>query len=157
MQRNIFVLATLLAVFVAAFALLAVRPVPKVRAEPTTCSNSTLNATLGLWAPGTIGSDGWNLSILATFDGAGRFSGSHLYGVHNGTTVPGSDESFSGGSYIVNADCSFTAITNNLEVFGNRKLILNGSLVRAGNELVGTWYGGDGQSGTFHAENITSY
>ena len=157
MKRNIFVLATMLVVFLAAFALLAVRPVPKVRASPPPCSTSLLKATLGLWAPGTKGDDGWDLSMLASFDGAGTFTGSHVDAVHHGTTVPGSDGSFSSGTYSVDADCSFTATANDLEVFGNHELILNGIAVRAENEVVGTWHSGDGRSGTFHAENITSY
>jgi hypothetical protein len=95
--------------------------------------------------------------MLATFDGSGTFSGSHVYGVRGGAPVPGSDASFSSGTYSVDADCKFTAKTNDLEVFGNRELILEGIAVRAGNEVVGTWYSGDGQSGTFHAEKVTSY
>lgn len=157
MKRNILVLATMLVVFVAAYALLAVRPVQKVRAEPSPCSISTLNGTLGLWGPGDKRANGWALSMLATFDGSGTFTGNHVYGVRNGTTVPGSDGSFSSGTYTVNADCSFTATTNDLEVFGNHELILNGAAVRAGHEVVGTWYSRDGQSGSFHAESIGSY
>jgi len=157
MKRKIYVLATMLVVFVAVFALLVVRPVPKVRAEPPSCSTSSLNGTLGLWAPGTKGVNGWDMSMLATFDGSGTFTGSHVYAVHNGTAARGSDGSFSSGTYSVDADCSFTARTNDLEVFGNRELILKGIAVRAGKEVVGTWYSGDGPSGTFHAENVTSY
>ena len=157
MKQRIFVLSILLAVFVAISAMLAVRPVPKVRAASPSCSDSSLNATLGLWAPGTEGSEGWDLSMLATFNGSGTLTGSHVYAVRRGSTVPGSGGSFSGGTYSVNADCSFTANVNDLEVFGNRELHLEGIAVRAGNEVVGTWNSSDGQSGTFHAENITSY
>ena len=57
----------------------------------------------------------------------------------------------------MNTDCSFTATSNNLEVFGYHEVTLKGIAVRGGNEVVGTWYSGDGQSGTFHAEAIISY
>jgi hypothetical protein len=157
MKRNIFVLATLLVVFVAVFALLAVRPVPKVRAQSPSCSESTLTGSLGLWAPGNTGSNGWDLSMLATFNGAGNFTGSHVYGVRGGAAVPGSNEDFSNGTYSVDADCRFTAKTNGLEVFGHRELTLEGFVVRGGFEVVGTWYSSDGPSGTFHAENVNSY
>ena len=157
MKRRIFVFSILLAVFVAVSAMLAVRPVAKVRAESPSCTDSSLHDTLGLWAPGNQGSDGWDLSMLATFNGSGTISGSHVYAVRGGATVPGSGGSFSSGRYSVNADCSFTANVYNLEVFGNREMHLEGIAVRAGNEVVGTWYSSDGQSGTFHAENITSY
>ena len=157
MKRRIFVLSILLAVFVAVSAILVVRPVPKVRAGSPSCPVSSLNATLGLWAPGNEGSDGWDLSMLATFNGSGSFTGSHVYAVHNGIAVSGSDGSFSSGTYSVDTDCSFTARTNDLEVFGNRELHLEGIAVRAGNEVVGTWYSSNGQSGTFHAEKTTAY
>jgi hypothetical protein len=95
--------------------------------------------------------------MLASFNGAGTFTGSHVYGVRGGATVPGSDGSFSSGMYSVDADCKFTAKTNALEVFGYRELILEGIVVRAGHEVVGTWYSRDGQSGTFHAEDVIAY
>lgn len=157
MKRNIFVLATMLVVFVAVFALLAVRPVPKVRAQSPSCTDSSLNGSLGLWAPGNTGSEGWGLSMLATFNGSGTFTGNHVYAVRNGATVPGSDGSFSSGTYSVDADCKLTAKTNDMEVFGHRELNLEGIVVRGGFEVVGTWYSSDGQSGTFHAENVNAY
>ena len=157
MKRRIFVLSISLAVFVAVSAVLAVRPVPKVRAEPPSCTDSSLKATLGLWAPGNQGSEGWDLSMLATFNPSGTFTGDHVYAVQGGAAVPGSGGSFSSGTYSVRADCSFTANVNDLEVFGNRELHLEGIAVRAGNEVVGTWYSSDGQSGTFHGEDINPY
>jgi hypothetical protein len=95
--------------------------------------------------------------MLATFNGSGTFTGSHVYAVRGGATVRGSDGSFSSGTYSVDADCKFTAKTNDLEVFGNRALILEGIVVRGGYEVVGTWYSSDGQSGTFHSENVMAY
>ena len=95
--------------------------------------------------------------MLATFNGSGTFTGSHVYAVKGGATVPGSDGSFSGGAYSVDSDCKFTANTKDLEVFGYSEMHLEGIVVRGGYELVGTWYSRDGQSGTFHAENVTSY
>jgi len=157
MKRRIFVLSILLAVFVAVSAMLAVRPVPKVRAASPSCTDSSLNATLGLWAPGNQGSDGWDLSMLATFNGSGTFTGSHVYAVRWGATVPGSGGSFSSGTYSLSSDCSFTANVNDLEVFRNHELHLEGIAVRNGHEVVGTWYSSDGQSGTFHGEDILPY
>ena len=156
MKRTIFVLSTMFVVFVAVFAVLVLRPIPKVRAVPS-CSDSSLNGNLGLWAPGNHDSTGWNLSMLANFDGFGTFTGSHVYAVKGGATVPGSDGSFSGGAYSVDSDCKFTANTKDLEVFGYSEMHLEGIVVRGGYEFVGTWYSRDGQSGTFHAENVTSY
>jgi hypothetical protein len=95
--------------------------------------------------------------MLATFNPSGTFTGAHVYAVRWGATVPGSGGSFSSGTYSLGSDCSFTATVNDLEVFRNHDLHLVGTAVRAGNEVVGTWYSSDGQSGTFHAENITSY
>ena len=157
MKRNSFVLASLLVVFVAVFVLRAVRPVPKVRAQPPTCSTSSLTGSLGLWAPGSTGGNGWDLSMLVTFDGSGTFTGSHVYAVRGGAAVPGSGASFSNGTYSVDADCKFTAKSNDLEVFGNHDVNLEGIVVRGGYEVVGTWYSSDGPAGTFHAENVTSY
>jgi hypothetical protein len=162
MKKNIYVLASTLVVFAAALVLIAVRPAPTVRAASQPCTNSTLNVTLGLWGPGNKGHNGWDrsawdLSMLITFDGLGKFSGSHVIGVKDGEPVSGSDGSFTNGTYSVNADCSFTAESSKLDVFGNRKLTLKGIAVRGGNEVVGTWYSPDGQSGTFHAEAVISY
>ena len=157
MKQRIFVFSIMLAVFVAVAALLAVRPVSKVRAQSPPCTESSLTGSLGLWAPGNDGSNGWDLSMLATFDGSGTFTGSHVYAVRGGATVPGSDGSFSSGTYSVDADCRFTARSNGLEVFRNRELILQGTVVRGGYEVVGTWYSSNGPSGTFHAENVMSY
>jgi hypothetical protein len=94
--------------------------------------------------------------MLANFDGSGTFNGSHVYAVRGAATVPGSDASFLGGAYSVGPDCKFTANTTKLEVFGYSELYLEGIVVRAGNEVVGTWQSKD-QSGTFHAENVGSY
>jgi hypothetical protein len=157
MKKNTFVLGIMLVVFAAVLALIAVRPVPRVRAASQSCSNSTLNVTLGIWGPGNKGRNGWDLSMLATFDGIGTFTGSHVFGVKDGNAVPGSDGSFGSGTYSVNPDCSFTAKSSNLEVFGNLEVYLKGIAVRGGNEVVGTWYSGDGQSGTFHGEATISY
>jgi len=155
MKRTIFVLSTMLVVFVAVFAVLVLRPIPKVRA--VSCSNSSLNSNYGLVAPGNHDSTGWNLSMLANFNGSGTFTGSHVYAVRGGATVPGSDGSFSGGAYSVGSDCKFTANTEDLEVFGYSELHLEGIVVRGGNEVIGTWYSRDDHSGTFDAKNDISY
>jgi hypothetical protein len=157
MKRGNFVLATMLVVFVAVFTVIGVWPVPKVRAQSQFCADSSLNSSYGLVAQGNHGSNGWDLSMLANFNGSGTFAGSHVYAVRGGATVPGSDGSFSSGTYSVDADCKFTAKTSGLQVFGHREMYLEGIAVRAGNEVVGTWYSSDGQTGTFAAENIIAY
>ncbi len=126
---------------------------------PAPCStlNEVLNSSYGLVAPGNHDSTGWNLSMLANFNGSGTFTGSDVYAVRGGGTVPGSDGSFSGGAYNVGSDCKFTADTNDLEVFGDSEMHLEGIVVRGGNEVVGTWYSRDGRSGTFDAKNVISY
>lgn len=157
MKGGIFVLATVLVILVSAFALLAVRPVPKVRAQSPSCRDSLLNSSYGLMAQGNAGPVGWDLSMLATFNGSGTFTGSHVYAVREGAPAPGGDGSFSSGTYSLGADCKFSARTNGLEVFGNQEMYLEGIAVRAGNEVIGTWYSSDGQTGTFDGKNITSY
>ena len=159
MKRTIFVLGTMLVVFVAVFAVLVLRPVRKVKATPPPCStlNEVLNSIYGLGASGNYLSTGWNLSMLASFDGLGNFNGSHVYAVRGGATVPGSDGSFSGAAYSVGSDCKFTADTQDLEVFGYHEMHLEGIVVRGGNEVIGTWYSRDGQTGTFDAKNIIPY
>jgi len=155
MKRTIFVLSTMLVVFVAVFAALVLRPIPKVGA--VSCSKSSLKSNYGLVAPGNHGSTGWNLFMLAKFDGSGTFTGSHVYAVQGGDVVPGSDGSFSGGAYSVDSDCKFTADTNALEVFGYSEMHLEGIVVRGGNEVLGTWYSRDDRSGTFDAKNVIPY
>ena len=54
MKRTIFVLLTMLVVFVAVFSVLVLRPVPKVKAT-IGCSNATLFGNYGLVASGFYG------------------------------------------------------------------------------------------------------
>ena len=158
MKRTIFVLSTMLVVFVAVFAVLVLRPVRKVKAL-TNCPDldGTLSSSYGLVAPGNHDSTGWNLSMLASFNGSGTFTGSHVSAVRGGDAVPGSDGSFSGGAYSVGSDCKFTANTEDLEVFGYSEMHLEGIVVRGGNEVIGTWYSRDDHSGTFDAKNVIPY
>jgi hypothetical protein len=165
MKRTIFVLSTMLVVFAAVFAVLVLYPVRKAEATPNLCPNlnATLNGNYGLWAPGNdvslnyaSPSTNWDFSMLANFNGSGTFNGSHVYAVRGRATVPGSDASFLGAVYSVGPDCKFTAYTTKLQVFGYSEMYLVGIVVRAGNEVIGTWQSND-QSGTFHAENVASY
>lgn len=110
MKRTIFGLATLLVVFVVAFTVLVLRPVPKVKAHRG-CSNATLRGDYGLIGTGFYGTTTpvpANVSLLLNFDGRGGFSGSSVNFVLDGSPAPGNPYTFSGGTYTVNSDCTYT-------------------------------------------------
>ena len=95
MKRTIFALSTILVVFVALFAVLVLRPVPKAKAA-TGCSDATLRGNYGLVASGWYGHVDapleflpGNFSMLVSFNGRGGFSGSHLNMVINGVRKAG--------------------------------------------------------------------
>ena len=130
MKRMIFVLATLLVVFVTAFAVLALRPVRRVRANPG-CSNGTLTGSYGVTASGFDQTFGpWAYSALLNFDGNGDLSGTEAYRIKNFTISGPSAEDFTGATYTVNTDCSMTFTIGNAVGQG---VIVKGS----GGEVIG--------------------
>jgi preprotein translocase subunit YajC len=135
MKRAIFALAIMLVVFVAVFAVLALRPLPKVKAHYG-CSNATLRGNYGLTASGFFGSASpfspSTVVGLVTFDGHGNLSGDvnldgggHLYGATN----------FSGVTYTVSPTCTIT--TSTIDLYGTN-VTLNGTVVDAigGSEVI---------------------
>jgi hypothetical protein len=108
MKRTILALATVLVVFVAVFAVLVLRPVPKVKAHHG-CSNRTLKGDYGFNASGFNSGEPATLEGLLNFDGNGNLTGSSLYTVVNGVPDPGNPNSFTGATYTVNSDCTMTA------------------------------------------------
>ena len=157
MKRTIFVVSTVLVVFVAVFAVLVLRPVRKVKAGRG-CSDASLHGNYALVMSGLYGSGGytWDFSMLATFDGHGGFSGSNLNGVYLGTNT--GPETFTGGSYHVNPDCTVCLTipaAADLSNFDDLEVYFNGTVSdTGGDEAVGTSYFNDTWSGTFDAEKV---
>jgi hypothetical protein len=131
-----FTLAAILVLFVAVYAVLALRPVPKVKAHRG-CSNATLQGAYGLTAFGAYSSvSPWSPSTvvgLVTFDGNGHFSGTltlvgggHIY-------TPAT--TFSGVTYTVTSSCTIT--TGEIDLQGT-EVTLNGTVVDAtgGSEVI---------------------
>jgi hypothetical protein len=109
MKRTIFALATILVVFVALFAVLVLRPIPKVKAHHRGCSNRTLMGYYGFNGFGFNSVDPATLEGLLYFDGNGNLSGTNFYAVINGVPDPGNPNSFTGATYTVNPNCTMTA------------------------------------------------
>ena len=118
MKRTIFVLVTMFVVFVAVFAVLVLRPLPKVKAT-IGCSDATLIGNYGLVAQGFYNlPDGptgvvpANFSMLATFNGKGVFTFSNLNIVLNGNPEGGNPYSYTGAgatyTCLPNCTCTFT-------------------------------------------------
>jgi len=127
MKRTMFAVASVLIAFVAVFAVLVLRPVPKVKAHHA-CSDETLKGPYG-WS-----GFGWwftggklqpvSLTGQATFDGSGHVSGQFdlvLAGTPSGYTP------FS-GTYSVDSACAFSAGGIN---FDEATLTSNGTVVDA--------------------------
>ena len=138
MKRTIFALATILVVFVALFAVLVLRPVPKVKAHHHGCSEATLNGNYGWMGSGWWYTGGMlqpvSLVGQATFNGRGGVSGQFDV-VLAGVSVNPGYATFSGASYSVSEGCVFTAsgIT-----FESAALTSNGTVVDAtgGSEVI---------------------
>jgi len=147
MKRTIYMLSTLLVVFVAAFMVFGVRPAQKVRASQG-CSNLSLHGNYQLVMEGSnegiLTSYPWDFSMLANFDGTtgadelGGFSGSSVVGVYNGE--PYYYGSFTGGVYIVFSDCSVGIyFPSGLAVFDDYQVHLAG-VISADGEALGIGY-----------------
>jgi hypothetical protein len=145
MKRTILALAIMLVVFVAVFAVLALRPVHKVRAH-NGCSVASLKGNYGIVGTGFFGGPGdavglpANFSAVLTFDGEGDFSGNDWVTIEDNIVqgYPVIDWSFTGGTYTVNPDCSATFTIPAIRDFGDRLGYGWGSLVdTGGDEIVG--------------------
>jgi hypothetical protein len=130
MKRTIFVLATLLVVFVTAFAVLVLRPVRRVKANPG-CSNGTLMGSYGVTVSGFDEADvPWTYSALFNLDGNGGLSATEAYTIKFFTLSAPGAENFTGATYTVNSDCSMTFTIGNT--------VGQGVIVKAsGGEVVG--------------------
>jgi hypothetical protein len=114
-----------------------------------------LNGKYALVIPGTYDYYyAWDFSMLATFDGKGGFSGSSLNSVYFDALESGSPETFTGGTYTVNPDCTFTLTTPTLTVLGDA-IYANGIVIgTGGDEVVGTVYSPQYLVGTFDAKRV---
>ena len=161
MKRTVFLLATVLVVFVAVFAVLVMRPVRKVRAH-TGCSNASLRGNYALVMSGLYYYDGytWDFSMLANFDGQGNLSGSSLNTVYDGQNVgpegTAGPVSFTGGTYHVNNDCTVCmTIPSGVGPFYDYEVYFNGGVTdTGGDEAKGTAYFDYLWSGTFDAKKV---
>jgi hypothetical protein len=134
MKRTIFALATTLVVFVAVFAVLVLRPVPKVKAHYG-CSKRTLMGYYGLKGFGDQSGSPASLVGLLYFDGNGNLSGSKIYAVVGGFPDSDNPNHFTGATYTVDSDCTMTA--NNISIF-DTTLTAHGVIVdTGGGEVIG--------------------
>lgn len=125
MKRTIFAVSIVLVVFVAVFAMFALRPVPKVKASFGGCSDRTLRGWYGLTAQGYFGNPAdespyffpGNFSMLVYFNGWGgtnSFQGSNIkvfYLTPTGTVNPTVANFTTGGTYTVDSNCTVTFTT----------------------------------------------
>ena len=159
MKRTIFALATLLVVILTVFAVLALRPVRKVKAH-NGCSDATLQGSYGVVGSGffTITAEltymPANFSLLANFNGKGGLSGSSLNFIEGGNTSGDVASSFVGGTYTINSNCTCTLITPPI---AGDILYLYGIVVdTGGDEVVGSWYDNtDSDSGSFQMKKVS--
>jgi hypothetical protein len=165
MKRTIFVLATVLVVFVAVFAVLVLRPVAKV--EPTTgCSNATLIGNYGLVAQGFYNGPDYyefvpaNFSMLATFNGRGAFTGNYLNIVVKGSLDP--DSPFMGvtGTYTCLPNCTCTWTIPNTPTANPWDAAITGmgiALDTGGDEFSGNLLSANPNiTGTFDAKRVAT-
>jgi hypothetical protein len=129
MKRTIFVLSTMLVVFVAVFAVLVLRPIRKVKADHHGCSNETLRGDY-LWRTfgGTndIPSQPFSIVSLVRFDGKGNYSTSEFFEDFNGYVEgPGSPP----GTYDISSDCAVT--------MRQATLLMHGVVDTNGGEVLG--------------------
>ncbi len=157
MKRTTFTLVTTLALFVSVLGVLALRPVPKVKAT-TGCSNRTLSGSYGLVASGfwhVAGAVPANFSMLVNFDGKGGLTGSKLNIVGDGSAEPGNPYSFTGGKYTVNSDCTCTFTTPHLAAFDATITSYGVIADTGGDELAGNVLSSNANiTGTFDAKRV---
>ena len=165
MKRTIFGLATMLVVFVAIFAVLALRPVPKAKAATPTlaCTNGILFGTYGLVGSGFYLHDETNVpadvSGLVTFNGRGTWRGSTLNIVANGSGLPDNPYYIPTGdataTYTVSPDCAVTLQIAG-EFGGSVTVYAYGTIVDPiAGEIVGNILSSNPNvTGTFHATKV---
>ena len=146
MKRTVIGLSSLLVVFAAVFAVLVLRPVPKVKAG-TGCSNLSLHGNYALVLKGALAYYGyretWDVSMLANFNGEGTLSATNVWGAWWAYGIFGYPfNSFSKGTYTVNPDCTVTmTIPSGVGAFFSLETNLNGILSdHEGDEVKGTAY-----------------
>jgi len=153
MKRTIFVLLTMLVVFVAVFAVLVVHPVRTVKAELHSCSNRTLFGNYGFVGSGFAQPSGEtepaSLVGLLHFDGNGNLTGSNLYMVVNGV-VSGPNSLTTGGTYEISSNCT-------IALAFSPTWTSNGVVVGAGgSEVIGDIENGKG-TGTIDLKKVEAY
>ena len=164
MKRTIFVLLTILVVFVAVFSVLVLRPVTKVKAS-IGCSNATLFGNYGLVAQGFYNNPSapppyfvpGNFSMLATFNGHGAFTANYLNIVVGGALESGSPFSGVTGTYtcLPNCTCTWT-ISNSPENPWDAVITGMGlALDTGGDEISGNLLSSNpNTTGTFDAKRV---
>jgi hypothetical protein len=166
MKRTIFALATLLVVFVAVFALLALRPVAKAKAS-TGCSDATLVGNYGFVGSGWYGHFDatvvfvpGNFSMLANFNGRGVFTGNDMNLVSNGSLEEGSPFNGVTGTYTVQPNCTFTVNIPNTPTPNPWDAVITvyGVAVdTGGDEIVGNLVSSNpNTTGTFDAKRVAA-
>jgi hypothetical protein len=163
MKRTIFVLLTLLVVFVAVFSVLVMRPVQKAKAAPTiACTNGILLGTYGLVGSGFYLEDETtnvpgDISGLVTFNGRGKWSGNRLNIVANGSGLPDNPYYIppTSATYTVSPDCSVTLQVAG-EFGGSVTVYAYGTIVDPiAGEIVGNILSSNPNvTGTFHATKV---
>ena len=145
MKRTIFVLLAIVVVFLTVFAVLVVRPVPKVKAHQS-CSNRTLFGDYGTVGSGFALVSGSNkpaaLVGLLHFDGDGNLTGSNIYTTVN-AVVTGPSSITTGGSYDIGPDCTIsvsfsTSFASHGVVVGADGREVIGDLENSGGTATGT-------------------
>jgi hypothetical protein len=132
MKRTIFAFTTILVIFVAVFAVLVLRPLPKVKAHHG-CSDAMLKGSYGFAAFGGYGTSPSTTFPpasavgIVTFDGKGNLSGQDISTVVGGTVLQ-VNGTFSAAQYSVASTCAFTA--TNVDLFG-AVVTFNGVVVDA--------------------------
>ena len=159
MKRTIFALSTMLVVFVAVFAVLAVHPLRTVKAHHG-CSKATLKGNYGVVAQGVGASyiTPVNFSVLITFDGEGHLSGTNFNEVV-GPNLYAWPQIDTGATYTVNSDCTCTiSNVSVLGLFPDTTIDAYGIIVGGGDELIGNLNTPTGseylQGATFRAKKV---
>ena len=152
MKRTIFVLLTMLVVFVAVFGVLVVHSVRTVKAQEPGCSNRTLLGHYGLVGSGFAQASGTTepatLVGLLHSDGDGNLTGSNIYMVGNG--VVSGPESLTTGTYDISSDCT-------IALKFSPTWTSHGVVVGAmGNEVMGDIENGKG-TGTIDLKKVEAY
>ena len=143
MKRTIFGLAIMLVVFLTVLAVLVVRPLRTVKAQPG-CSNRTLMGNYGWTESGTEFENSppqfWTQVALVHFDGNGIFTASEAYEIVNGVPSPNNGTGSVSGTYTVNPNCTIQiTYTYEGDTFYDHGLVVDA----IGGEVIANEYGPD--------------